>query len=427
MQIKQLSVYNLFGQFNHIIPFPLRSEDNPEPSLVLLCGENGVGKTRLLRMLHGYMNLDFTPFREVPFTSAQLTFSDDTTMSVKPAISKRKKTSTDCIRVKYGKHSVDLSQTEIGPLHKDDTLKVKAFREAFQEKTTDVTVNLIETGRLQQLYAEHEMRKRKKERPEYLFQVLGEEETVYYEDMPLRSPRQAVLLSERIQRFIRNAQLDYRRYFSSRTPDLFPRIIESLTEKSTSDYSSQNLVARIESVEKQHKITERYGLLQDPWNLDELKRVLLRTGESAPDTHALTVANTYLEFLESRASERSLLVERLQTFERNANTFLKGKSVSIHARHGLTITMEQGGDLSEAQLSSGEYHLLYLLVTALTTQRRGTVIAIDEPEISMHIGWQRRLLPAILECASMAQPQVVVATHSPEITVSYPESCVHLE
>jgi predicted ATPase len=54
------------------------------------------------------------------------------------------------------------------------------------------------------------------------------------------------------------------------------------------------------------------------------------------------------------------------------------------------------------------------------------VIAIDEPEISMHLSWQRKLIPALLKCASSAQPQFIIATHSPDITASHPDNCEYL-
>jgi len=379
MQLKQLAVAGLFKQYNHTVPFPLSSEDNPEPSVVLLCGENGVGKTRLLRMLDGFMKLDFTAFREVPFTSAKLTFSDNSAISVTPARRKMNKASQDCLRVEYGTHEVDLSLKHPGPLVKEESEKVEMFREAFFSSTSSITVRFVATGRLQQLYTEHEAREKERQNHEYFVEMHGDE-AAYYEEMARRQRPRDVLLSDRIRRFIRDAQLNYSRYFSRRTPDLFPKIIESLTEKSASDYSAKDLISRLETVARLDEVSGTYGLYQEPWNLDQLKRILSRGGENAPDAHALTVTNTYVEFLESRASERSLLIERLQTFEQSANEFLKDKSVAVHMRDGLRIKMKQGGELSEVQLSSGEYHLLYLLVTAVTTQHRGTVIAIDEPE-----------------------------------------------
>ena len=118
MQLKMMIVDGLFGQYKHTVPFPVRDEDNPDPSLTLLCGENGVGKTRLLRMLNGFMTLNFTPFREVPFKSAALTFSDDTSISVRPTHRTVKKEQLKCLRVKY---SCRPSGEYLGPKTKPDT------------------------------------------------------------------------------------------------------------------------------------------------------------------------------------------------------------------------------------------------------------------------------------------------------------------
>ena len=56
------------------------------PSLVILHGRNGVGKTTLLRMLDGLMRLDFDVFREVPFVSSGLRFNSGQQITVAEAI-----------------------------------------------------------------------------------------------------------------------------------------------------------------------------------------------------------------------------------------------------------------------------------------------------------------------------------------------------
>jgi len=68
-----------------------------------------------------------------------------------------------------------------------------------------------------------------------------------------------------------------------------------------------------------------------------------------------------------------------------------------------------------------------LLVSSLIARRRGTVIAIDEPEMSMHIAWQAKLIDALIEVASNATPQFVFATHSPDIIGDYRDRLVKLD
>ena len=54
------------------------------------------------------------------------------------------------------------------------------------------------------------------------------------------------------------------------------------------------------------------------------------------------------------------------------------------------------------------------------------MIAIDEPEMSMHLKWQRKLIRALIECASKAEPQFVFATHSPDIAADYNNEMISL-
>lgn len=46
-------------------------------------------------------------------------------------------------------------------------------------------------------------------------------------------------------------------------------------------------------------------------------------------------------------------------------------------------------------------------------------LSSDEPELSLHIDWQRRLFPTLLEQAT--SNQFFVATHSPFIYSKYPD------
>lgn len=71
------------------------------------------------------------------------------------------------------------------------------------------------------------------------------------------------------------------------------------------------------------------------------------------------------------------------------------------------------------QLSSGEKQILIIFSHALFNSftSKSRVLIIDEPELSMHLGWQECFVEKILEgCGEM---QVILATHSPEIIGEY--------
>lgn len=64
-------------------------------------------------------------------------------------------------------------------------------------------------------------------------------------------------------------------------------------------------------------------------------------------------------------------------------------------------------------LSSGEKQLLIILLTVLLERGQEYVLMLDEPEISMHINWQYKLIDMILELNP--EVQIILTTHSPMI------------
>ena len=85
------------------------------------------------------------------------------------------------------------------------------------------------------------------------------------------------------------------------------------------------------------------------------------------------------------------------------------------------------GETKEAiesdKLSSGEKQLLSFL--CYNTLNENAAIFIDEPELSLHVDWQRRLLPTLLE--QETGNQFFVATHSPFIYGKYPDKEIQLD
>ena len=88
----------------------------------------------------------------------------------------------------------------------------------------------------------------------------------------------------------------------------------------------------------------------------------------------------------------------------------------IHVTSGITL-----GEAEEAiesdKLSGGEKQMLSFL--CYNTFSENAAIFIDEPELSLHIDWQRRLLPTLLE--QETGNQFFIATHSPFIYAKYPD------
>lgn len=69
--------------------------------------------------------------------------------------------------------------------------------------------------------------------------------------------------------------------------------------------------------------------------------------------------------------------------------------------------------LSPYLLSSGEKQMLLILLTVLTQDHQPYVLFMDEPEISLHFEWQKRLIGLVRELNPNVQ--IVLTTHSPAV------------
>jgi AAA domain, putative AbiEii toxin, Type IV TA system/Pentatricopeptide repeat domain len=120
--------------------------------------------------------------------------------------------------------------------------------------------------------------------------------------------------------------------------------------------------------------------------------------------------------LESRKDK----LERIESIYDPKNIFLKilsglfnqtGKKFDEKAFN----FWEMGSDnpISPESLSSGEKQILIILFTTLLQNQKPYILLMDEPEISLHIDWQRSLIQHIKQINPLCQ--IIMATHSPTI------------
>ena len=78
--------------------------------------------------------------------------------------------------------------------------------------------------------------------------------------------------------------------------------------------------------------------------------------------------------------------------------------------------MQIGEELQPYKLSSGEKQMLAILLTVLIEDHQHYTLFMDEPEVSLHIDWQQKLIDMIL----MLNPnvQIVLTTHSPAVIMN---------
>ena len=80
----------------------------------------------------------------------------------------------------------------------------------------------------------------------------------------------------------------------------------------------------------------------------------------------------------------------------------------------IEVSNPNGSNIDLSVLSSGEKQLILILLETFLAKE--SCILIDEPEISMHIDWQERLVDAMRQLNPSVQ--IILTTHTPEIMVN---------
>ena len=117
--------------------------------------------------------------------------------------------------------------------------------------------------------------------------------------------------------------------------------------------------------------------------------------------------------------------------------FMKDKVFSFSEKTGnlrieLKPIVEKGTDnviqnveIQHQSLSSGEKQLLILLTQTLLQEQQPFIYIADEPELSLHIEWQHKIINAIKELNPNVQ--IIAATHSPEIAGQWRTNITNLQ
>lgn len=86
------------------------------------------------------------------------------------------------------------------------------------------------------------------------------------------------------------------------------------------------------------------------------------------------------------------------------------------------VLVQHGENLTPYQLSSGEKQMLIILLTVLVQNKQPYTLFMDEPEISLHVEWQQKLIRLIRQLNPNAQ--IILTTHSPAVIMDGWADCV---
>ena len=143
------------------------------------------------------------------------------------------------------------------------------------------------------------------------------------------------------------------------------------------------------------------------WQLYQLQRRYL--------DYQVNIGNRIIECLTSgdpEGQQKAAALSYPKTQFQNLVDELFGETGKTIVRKSNEIRFEQDGDLLYPyQLSAGEKQMLVILLTVLVQDNRTGVMFMDEPEVSLHVEWQQRLISLIRQLNPHVQ--IILTTHSP--------------
>lgn len=107
------------------------------------------------------------------------------------------------------------------------------------------------------------------------------------------------------------------------------------------------------------------------------------------------------------------------------NGLIERKRISINDKNEIEATTDSGKKLNTRGLSSGEKQLIIILGEALLQKESPWIYIADEPELSLHVRWQEKLIENLRRINPKAQ--IICATHSPDVVSSFSKNIFDME
>ncbi|MFE0346197.1 AAA family ATPase [Streptomyces griseoluteus] len=460
-------ITDLFGQFNHVIEMAGRPETSSNRRLTLLYGDNGTGKTTILNLLWNTLSASRerqhrSYLANCPFSTLAIQLSNGHLITVT-----KKEDLVGDYEITVEGEGVELRQTYIHL--PDGTAMAMAHEEKEREKALRYEV---ERKYQREFLARARSRPRYASTADQMFMFTEEGVDVYVEYLTQLNANPYFLADDRqiygddigtlhaarkrrpepqeegpndtksalgkeldsaMKRF--HAQMQQWAYAGSQTGsrdtnkiylDILRRVANRDVQEDDEAPNTGELLERLNKVATRTQLYSEFDLMpalrSQPF-VNILKHISPQRAAVAEE-----VIFPYLEAQEARLDALEETERMIRTFVEQANGFLKTKRLFFDMSVGIRVASlgSDGARLSPFQLSSGERQILLLLTNTTLARQNTRLFLIDEPELSLNVKWQRKLMSALLACTEGSGMQFVVATHSIEVITENRESLARL-
>ncbi len=378
--LRKIKIEGLFKKFNYEI-------DLKEEGITILTGPNGYGKTTILKIIYAFATKDLEFFSQLPFKQIVL-FGENLGKNDEIRLLK---TEQDTLEINGVSYKNDISSQDI--IHLLESLVENGKIKQAKQIPDFVDVYFIKEQRLL-------IRKFTSEKRERItINISGQSDRLEEERGESFSntiEEYAKELSKSLTEILAGASKVGQDLDSS-----FPRRLFD----ETTFVSEQEFNSRYDVIKEKQKFLSLYGL--------SATKEDSQTSFKEENSKALLV---YLNDTKKKLAVFDDILQKLQIFSTilNERQFVF-KQLEISPDFGFRFKTENGEDLSLTDLSSGEQQEVVLLYELLFKVGPNTLVLIDEPEISLHVAWQKEVINDLLKITKLQKITVIVATHSPQI------------
>lgn len=433
--ITRIEVEKLFGRYNYEIGIP-RNNSSTISRIALIYGDNGTGKTTILKLLFhlispsgGKGHRSF--ICRTPFSRFTVVFSDGTkieavrdglnlTGSFTFAFTRDNKTiKGDIVPDAEGKvTSGGMSATAEKAISELNTLGLSVFllgddrilqSDQFEDDLEDF--RNIERRHYDERSVTEILRTR----------VMGtaEDSRGYALRQSLR--RATVWISRRSIEASSRGESEAQQIYASIVEEInrigLPQADAYKTEK-------EKLINELRELDERSSSYARFGLIPRITAGRFVKSINETSTDGLP--FVSQVIRSFVDGQRARLDSLNDLYNILDRFLMLINGSLRDKHIIIDTSRGISIMLDSGVELDSENLSSGEKQLLLLFLNVLTSTEMASLFIIDEPEISLNIKWQRKLVDSLIDITAESSCQFLLATHSIELLTKHRSETIKL-
>ncbi|OIQ90473.1 hypothetical protein GALL_276120 [mine drainage metagenome] len=444
-RIEKIQVRGLFGLFNHDISILNRDR------ITILHGVNGCGKTTVLRMIDAICSspIDTSVFQSVVFESFKVDLSDESQVVVshkaldestqgalrfyyRPKVGEVIDTILVVVpgdvlnlidrhvprpysRYRHGWHVRGedriFTLTEIVKMFPEVVSAVpKQYRDATDKipSLEIAPVYFVETKRLEA--------NRPASHRQWTPGIQGLS-IVDDDDEPGFSSRVDQYSNDIVTR-IKSVISDYAQYAQERDRTFPARLVEFIRQNGPMG-NAKEILAELDKLEDARLRLISLGLVDAEVGLPKL--------EEADLNRALAPLVIYVEDVHKKLEIFSDFSNRLGMLIDMLNSRFKYKKIMVNKSSGFILKSPSGNLIPLSALSSGEQHELVVYYDLIFRAPSNGLVLVDEPEISLHVGWQSRFLDDFKRILELTNCYGVIATHSPTIIGSRWDLTVELQ